>query len=779
MVPVVGADAIPAAAPTGAGYDGVARMTVPNGTFHNASLLSSGLHLVTTASAVSNTSTTILNGDYTLDFDLPSGRISIVVRYSASLDTIEFHPSWTGFTTDGNDVAVMAIPDQDNLNAANRFMIAPLGADRYLMYPLSNEIGKSFTVVGYGATGTGATGQQSTVDGLKRVADNEFGADGTGFVIPAALALAADFDDGTAGNDELGDGTGLGSAEGLPAGADGGAPALIGNMIAGLFSGFVDNGNSVSFDFGDIAVFTRGSSVAGAVGTSVDTMNRTGSGQYHLVLDLDYQDAGNDGAADVITLSAGAGPGTLHVNINGVDDPNDYLLADLLSFTVRGSGDDDTVIIAGDFNIPVFVDGQGGNNTLANASSLDKVWTIDGANSGAIDFTTPLQFSNMQNLTGDVLIDSFQFAAGGSISGNVDGGSGGDFLDFSAYNAPAAVNLATTTASGIGETFTNIVLFIGSNQQDTLVGENLASVWNLSASGNGVVGSADFTSFETLVGGALDDQFNVNFTAPTTAMALDGGAGQNAIQGPDANLVWQLTGAGAGGIVALNLSFNNMQDLTGGGLRDVFRIGQSGITSGQINGGGGTNWLDYSGVAKGISANLGSGAASRILGGVVGIQNLIGSARGTDKLVGRGTGSVVVGHGGGNTVSSGGGRDLLIGGLGRNTVNGGGGDDILIAGRTVFDADYDALEAILAIWKSAASYNARVAALRSGPNRLIVGQTVKVTQTINTQGIRPQYGHQGAGAVTSSVLRGQTGQDWFFTSVAANAVDRSKIERLN
>src|SRR5262245_45787297 len=124
VVPVVGATAVPAAAPTGAGYDGVARMTAANGTFHNASLLFSGMHLVTTAAAVTNTSTTILAGDYTLDFDLPSGRISVVVRYNASLNTIELHPSWNGSTASGNDVAVIALPDQDNLNTANRFMIA-------------------------------------------------------------------------------------------------------------------------------------------------------------------------------------------------------------------------------------------------------------------------------------------------------------------------------------------------------------------------------------------------------------------------------------------------------------------------------------------------------------------------------------------------------------------------------------------------------------------------------------------------------------------------------
>lgn len=789
VVPVVGATAVAAPVTAGSGFDGVALLVNPGGTANTASLIYSGVHVVTTASNVTNAGTaTIQTGDYVLHFDLPGGTgINIVVRQSAAVQGVSIHSSYNGTAANGTDIAVLGIPDQDNLNTPNRFMIAPLDADRYLIYPLGNEVSRTYTIVGYGETGTGTTGGQAGTGGTKRQAQNQFGADATGVLTSGGLGLLSDFDDGNSTNNTLGDSTGLGASEGSLAAGDTGAPALIGNLIAGIAAGFVDNGNAVNFDFGDRNVFTRASAFQGYVNTAVTSLNTTGSGRYHLVLDMDYQRGGNDGTPDIITISRAPG-NMLRVNVNGVVDPNDYDLGRLLSFTVRGSSDDDTVIISDDLGtpdggIPVCIDGQGGNNTLTNGTATDHTWTINGANAGSIDFTMPAQFSNMQNLTGGVLSDLFLFSAGGSVAGNVDGGTGGDALDYSGFDAPVTVNMATGTATGIGGTFANIVAFVGSNQQDTLAGLNAVKTWDLSASGAGSVAGVDFTSFENLVGGALDDHFNLDFSVPATAMTLDGGAGRNSIRGPDAALVWQLTAAGAGNIQALNLAFNNMQDLTGGNMRDIFRIGQGGITSGHINGGGGVNWLDYSAVRKGMSANLASGAASRILGGIVAIHHLVGSAIGADRLVGLDSGSVVVGHGGGNVISSGGGRDLLIGGLGRNTVNGGGGDDLLIAGRTVFDSNYDALEAILAIWKNADAYNARVAALRTGPNRLtcpsFVGQTVIVTQTVNTQKNRPQYGRRGAGTVTSSTLRGQTGQDWFFAAVAANAVDRARRERLH
>jgi Ca2+-binding RTX toxin-like protein len=57
-----------------------------------------------------------------------------------------------------------------------------------------------------------------------------------------------------------------------------------------------------------------------------------------------------------------------------------------------------------------------------------------------------------------------------------------------------------------------------------------------------------------------------------------------------------------------------------------------------------------------------------------------------------------VGGGGNDLLYGGSGRDLLIGGLGADTLRGGGGDDILIGGYTDYDANVQALLAVMKEW---------------------------------------------------------------------------------
>lgn len=89
----------------------------------------------------------------------------------------------------------------------------------------------------------------------------------------------------------------------------------------------------------------------------------------------------------------------------------------------------------------------------------------------------------------------------------------------------------------------------------------------------------------------------------------------------------------------------------------------------------------------GVVVNLQLGTASGLTGGIARIQNVVGSS-GDDILVGNG----------GNVLSGGLGRDLLIAGAFASTLNGGGDDDILIGGTTNYDRNDASLRAILAEW---------------------------------------------------------------------------------
>ena len=112
----------------------------------------------------------------------------------------------------------------------------------------------------------------------------------------------------------------------------------------------------------------------------------------------------------------------------------------------------------------------------------------------------------------------------------------------------------------------------------------------------------------------------------------------------------------------------------GGDGSDSFRPG-SGIEL--FDGGAGIDTLDFrstSGVRvylDGSGLNTGSAEGDDY----VGIENLLGSARGADVLVGDAANNILRGFGGADTLAGGSGADALIGGAGIDLVSGGLGND--------------------------------------------------------------------------------------------------------
>lgn len=150
---------------------------------------------------------------------------------------------------------VTVLPTYEAANANNDLAIvwltenAPLEAERYELYRESEEIGKTFDMVGYGLSGSGSTGAQVTESVVRLKAENQFEADaatlkawlgaGMAWTPAAGTQLVADFDDGTTTHDALGwlinhAGGGLGHCEGLVAPGDSGGPAFINGQVAGI-----------------------------------------------------------------------------------------------------------------------------------------------------------------------------------------------------------------------------------------------------------------------------------------------------------------------------------------------------------------------------------------------------------------------------------------------------------------------------------------------------------------------------------------------------------------
>jgi hypothetical protein len=109
-----------------------------------------------------------------------------------------------------------------------------------------------------------------------------------------------------------------------------------------------------------------------------------------------------------------------------------------------------------------------GSNTLLGPNQ-GATWNITGVNSGTIG---PIRFSHIQNLVGGSGSDVFGLGTGGGLSGSINGGGGGDWLDYSRLPATSSVtvNLVTGTATGVGGGVSKIADVRGGQGNNTLRG---------------------------------------------------------------------------------------------------------------------------------------------------------------------------------------------------------------------------------------------------------------------------------------------------------------------
>lgn len=242
----------------GGGYDGVVRVSV-GGYYGTGTLLFDGRAVLTAAHLVSRNSL-----GATVTFETASGSQTL------SATKIVIHPDYDDFDIN-NDLALIWLSET-----------APVAANRYDLYRDSDELGQVFTMVGYGETGTGATGADSSSgDSARLKVSNRFDGDATALKTAlgasmdwtprAGAQLIADFDDGAMTHDALGRiigrrDTGLGLDEGLIGPGDSGGPAFVGGQVAGVASytarlatsrGSPDIDSVANSSFGEVAAWTR------------------------------------------------------------------------------------------------------------------------------------------------------------------------------------------------------------------------------------------------------------------------------------------------------------------------------------------------------------------------------------------------------------------------------------------------------------------------------------------------------------------------------------------
>jgi hypothetical protein len=288
---------------------------------------------------------------------------------------------------------------------------------------------------------------------------------------------------------------------------------------------------------------------------------------------------------------------------------------------------------------------------------------------------------------------------------------------------------------------------------------------------------AETTSVTLRGANGVNTTLTIDFSGGAFSLPVSflGGSGNNTLVGPNANENWTISGANAGKVGTV--SFSGVQNLVGGSASDVFKFGASGSLAGSLNGGGGGDWLDYSGLATAVGVNLKTGAGTAVAGGAAGtvsnIQDVHGG-NGGNTLTGDSQGNILIGGTGNDTITGGKGASILIGDKGADTIQGGSGGDILIGDATTFDtmtaANEAALMSILAEWQSSNSYATRFHDIDTGTGgglngtaKLNFGTTVKDDGASDTL----------IAAASSQAL------DWFFQGTGDHLHNVETGEHIN
>ncbi|MEM6613349.1 MAG: CHAT domain-containing protein, partial [Cyanobacteria bacterium P01_C01_bin.72] len=263
--------------------------------------------------------------------------------------------------------------------------------------------------------------------------------------------------------------------------------------------------------------------------------------------------AGND---EVAIAAAGSLTGTLEAG-TGVDrlDYSSYITdvtIDLENNTATAIG---TLS-----NFEHIVGGSGNNDSLIGTINNDNI-TLTGIDAGTINAIT---FKGVENLDGQAGDDTFTVNNGASLTGTLSGGMGNDTANYTPYTTDITVDLQNDAATGISR-FDTLESFIGGDGNDTfilnaddptkeidggagsntLIGHDVVSIWNLTASntGNGT-GIENFSNIQNLIAGNQSDQINILADNAGFTGRLDGGAGLLKIIGDEINLGTDITGAG-------------------------------------------------------------------------------------------------------------------------------------------------------------------------------------------------------------------------------------------
>jgi hypothetical protein len=314
----------------------------------------------------------------------------------------------------------------------------------------------------------------------------------------------------------------------------------------------------------------------------------------------------------------------------------------------------------------------------------------------------------------------------------VNGGSGTDSLSVNDWLNPLVPSSSRSGSISYNYTVSSQAISRTWNSYGLLHAWSTRSI-NYANIKGGVTLETDSHNAPVNVAGAAGPSA-VNVVCPT---------GADALIGPTLANSWSLTGANAGALDGW-VNFVGFANLNGGGLADSFDFSPAGSVSGNINGQGGNDLLNYVRDSAPVTVNLATGKATGVVGTIAGIQGVVG--------------------GSGNNSLTGAGRCLLIGGAGASQLFGGTSDSLMIAGSTIYGLQDAALEAILTEWdRTDISFTQRETDLTSGGG--LNGSDVLTLSTVSSNG-------------KANTITAGTGQAWIFAKSSDLILERKPIDQL-
>ena len=358
-----------------------------------------------------------------------------------------------------------------------------------------------------------------------------------------------------------------------------------------------------------------------AIGTQIEVSDASGNAVHHEGLNVELVIGGG---TMLDTLTSGDGANTWIISgedtgtLNGVEfrdiemlsggagpDTFIFLPGGSITGTVFGGGGPDVFDFVQGGSVGS-IDG-GANNDSILGNDDDRIWTIDGVDTGTATGIGP--FNNVESLVGGSGADQFDLD-GGQLSGAAVGAGGPDVLngddvetayEFTGIDSGSATGVMTGVASFLGIETINaggqddlFQLMGGSNTGEidggggtnTLSADDVPTVFTITGTDEGSsTGVASFRNIANLNGNASGDEFV--FTGGDLTGSVDGRLGIDTIVTHTVANTFELTGVNAGAATGIGVGFqgvenlrgNNQNDsltMNGGTLTGIFR-GQDGI----------------------------------------------------------------------------------------------------------------------------------------------------------------------------------------------------------